>query len=488
MKKLSVVTLVGFLSAALAGQGTTDLAAWIMSVQPTSRIRSAFSLKDVESLTGVAVLVSGPHQDGAFDFESTTDFGHYNPAFLRLVIDTLLSDRTSATTTRELAQRLFRFRSFRGRLFSLSAARCALQRDPARFTEFQEAYAGLIEAGERFSGYRGALARWNDWDSGYGAEDLAFWSRREWDGTSDLVAEGIRKALRRFVDFATYQARVGCLQGQAPTEPTPLLFTTESFLDHRPWADPSALSCREELIRRHAWGPDGPNTSLDARIDDQEQIAHAMATAGCSPQWVKGPHFGLMVDGNRLRWQPVELQFTLEFTHFDGCQKEKLVDLRVHMTERPENLLLLRAGKPLAAPSFFSEAREEPGAGARSEMVDLASGKIPGLKRLFKSREIGPFQTTESIQPPDRVLATSLWAEFEDGRKTKIAERHGTGKYSYSEPSIENIMILDINGDSEPDFLYDSDNGGRYLALTKDGELLRVITLVTDQFSGVGGC
>jgi hypothetical protein len=64
----------------------------------------------------------------------------------------------------------------------------------------------------------------------------------------------------------------------------------------------------------------------------------------------------------------------------------------------------------------------------------------------------------------------------------------GGGDYGYSEPSISDVRILDVNGDDEPDFLYGVDNGGQYLVLTRHGEILRVIPLVTAKYSGVGGC
>ncbi len=467
-------------------QDSKDLVAYVISVPPSGRIRGSTTLKDVESAVGVKVFLSGPHRNGALDFKATREFGHYNPEFLRRVIDTLLGDGAPV-------ERLSLFSAFHERLLSLSAARCHVQNAPEPFAEFEREYAGAIEAGERFSAY-GELSKWNDFRAGYGAEDLAFWARRDWDGTFDLVSEGVRKALRR-VDFSKYHARVGCLQARDPTEPTPLFFTTDSFLDHRDWGDPSALPCREELIERHAWrdppvwrGGSLPRIELDARIEGPEQIA-VLSAAGCPENLIAGPHFALLVEEGRLRWQPAELDFSLEFTHYRGCDEKKLVDLRVRVTADSGTPLLLSAGKPRSAPGFFTETREEQRGGSRAAMVPLSTDTSPGLSAVYEQVEVGPRPGSEGSEK-EVVLKTTLWAEFHDGRKTKIEERQGVGggDYGYLEPSISDVKILDVNGDGEPDFLYDVDNGGRYLVLTRGGEILSAITIVTDRYSGVGGC
>ena len=112
---------------------------------------------------------------------------------------------------------------------------------------------------------------------------------------------------------------------------------------------------------------------------------------------------------------------------------------------------------------------------------------VPGLAGVYKTRERTGFQ--EEAGPERTVVSRmTLWAEFDDGRTTKLEERHGVGKYTYSEPAIENLVILDVNGDEEPDFLYDIDNLGRRLVMTRGGEILRVFVLITDEYSGVGGC
>jgi hypothetical protein len=453
-------------TAVAESQNARDLIAYITSLEPSTRIRGVVSLGQVESLVGVNAFLSGPHRNGEFDFDSTTEFGHYDPEFLRRVLDTVLGDNVPAEAMRTLVVRLPLFRAFHERVLSLSAARCYMRQAPERFAEFQREYADGIAKGERFSAY-GKLSKWNDFHAGYGAEDLAFWARRDWDGTSDLVAEGLGRILRE-LDFSTYHARVGCLRNA----PASLLFTTESFLDHRNWGDPSALACREKLIEQHAWSDprqwDGkflPRTAPDARIADPAEIARRLSAAGCPESLIHGPHFALVAEEGRMRWEPLDLELTLEFTHFDACYQMKLVDLRIRTKYGAEAPLLLSAGKPPAAPGPFTDARWD---------VAIERGPRPET----------PGTDTEVI------LKATLWAELQDGRKTKIEERHGVGggDYGYAEPSIDAVTVLDVNGDGGPDFLYRVDTGGRYLVLTRDGEIFDTITLVTDQYSGVGGC
>jgi hypothetical protein len=465
----------------LAGQ--SRLADLVRSKEPGDGIAGHFSFSELGEAAGVPVFLSGPHGEH-LNYGARDDFGHYNPQFLRVVIDTLLSDDSP-----DLTKRFLKYPTVRERLPLLAAARCAMQKDPSRFKEFSRDYEAIMKAKKRFSSYSPPLSNYRDWEAGYGAEELAFWYRREKDGTADLVQEGLAKGLRRYA-LQEFQKYGSCLTGSGTAGANPgTYFVPDSFVDHETWGDPSILPCREKLLELQGFdlASGSPERPAPKTIRGAKNIAKALKAAGCDLSVVSPPHWGLFAEEGTATWRPVKGEFELTVSlKPEGCNEGAGLVALPFRVSGPSPLLLRAGGAGGSSPYLAQTRRGKPV--KETGRIPLSHPVVPGVARVYLVYKTEPFYELHAKKPETVVSQMTLWADTMAGQRMKLEERNGVGKYTYSPARIENVTILDANGDGHPDFLYDIDNGGKRLALTRDGALVETVILVTDEYSGVGGC
>lgn len=168
--------------------------------------------------SGTTVFLSGPHDNQQLNLSSRTDFGRYNPRFVRFLIDHAIpaaADRGFYEETKFVWQasvaplarvylatyRKWRsqpelLRAERERYETLLAAGNLPEADYERYYDFlldsfgDEGRAGASEGG-RFASdaaYDGNVVK----------TAAAFWLRRHIDGTAELFYEGLEKAIRTY--------------------------------------------------------------------------------------------------------------------------------------------------------------------------------------------------------------------------------------------------------------------------------------------------
>ncbi len=165
------------------------------------RLLHAASYADVVGWAPFPPFKSGPHTAGRLDLEQRSSFGHYDPRFVDWLVDRAIPGAKDAA---------FRARtqgSYDGMLRvparCLFYARRFLAEDP-RAADMRKAYDAWIE------GKGDSDPRWSWWEMMPGeyepqtiiSSGVAFWMRREKDGTADRFAAGLEKLLSAYdADF-----------------------------------------------------------------------------------------------------------------------------------------------------------------------------------------------------------------------------------------------------------------------------------------------
>lgn len=153
---------------------------------------------------GMTIFSSGPH-GSTLNLDAERDFGRYNPAFVRWVIDHAIpgaGDRALAAATQSAYDARMRVAA---RAFY--TARLLLKEDRSFFEGEKKRY-------ERFLKEGGDKPFWSYWEKmpgqyeaqAIGGTGLAFWLRRSMDGTDHLFEQALEKLLatydREFLDQA----------------------------------------------------------------------------------------------------------------------------------------------------------------------------------------------------------------------------------------------------------------------------------------------
>lgn len=173
--------------------------------------------------SGVSVFLSGPHDNQQLNLSSRTDFGRYNPRFVRFLIDHAIpaaADRGFYEETKFVWQAsvaplarvyLATYRKWqahpellqaeRARYESLLASGNLPEADYERYYDFlRDSFGDEGRSGASDDGSSAA-----DDFTGTGVYDgnvvktaAAFWLRRHIDGTAELFYEGLEKAIRTY--------------------------------------------------------------------------------------------------------------------------------------------------------------------------------------------------------------------------------------------------------------------------------------------------
>ena len=139
-----------------------------------------FTPRELSQLANIPPFLSGPHVT-RFDSKYVESFGHYNPAFIEWAKQTLLTqDGASFHITDRIFQEHLSFH-----VEYLLGARYYLLANPTRFEELSRAYKSALQAKRAFNPLDEIVYQ----DGSYDGQYLAYWLRREIDGTAPAVQE-----------------------------------------------------------------------------------------------------------------------------------------------------------------------------------------------------------------------------------------------------------------------------------------------------------
>jgi hypothetical protein len=217
---------------------------------------SRVTLASIRALANVDIFLSGPHAKDSLVLDSADSFGHYNPAFVRWLVD------VAGPSARESAAREKTQPAYDANVKPLAhvfwKVYAKAQRDKTCFDKEKTAYADLIAKKKLPRDY---YERWfffmnpffcekgarkdnfyydNGFDGGVSGNVtksvVGFWLRRAMDGTYDAFAEGLKKviaayepdlmkaapppdgaAINRALDAATKSASAACREPSSKT-------------------------------------------------------------------------------------------------------------------------------------------------------------------------------------------------------------------------------------------------------------------------------
>jgi hypothetical protein len=180
---------------------------------------SSVTLAAVRALAGVEIFASGPHTEGALVLDAPQEFGHYDPAFVRWLMDAAAPSPRGSAGQRATQASYDRHMKPLAEIFwkTLTKARA----EPVCFAREKKAYADLIAKKKLPRDY---YERWfyfmnpyfcirppkqNDtfyfshgFDAGVNGNVtksvVGFWLRRAMDGTMDGFAEGLKALITSY--------------------------------------------------------------------------------------------------------------------------------------------------------------------------------------------------------------------------------------------------------------------------------------------------
>ena len=192
------------------------------------RTLTVFSWDHFLTLAPVSPFKSGPHGKTGLDLQSQSTFGHYDPAFVRWAIDTLVPASTD-TSLRKATQGIYnhQVRTLARVHFKVWQA---INHDPKWRTTEAALYQASIAKGyedhmmhiDHYHDTLGhAASNWGDNDPNTVRTATMWWVRRSIDGTADLWSEGLLRLLKAY-DGAWLDSKLASPTGPAPArEPGP---------------------------------------------------------------------------------------------------------------------------------------------------------------------------------------------------------------------------------------------------------------------------
>ncbi len=192
-KVMEVVTLWKLLSYDYQPNRDTD-GTWLMEgFRSKYAMAKKYVSPDILAATyGTPVFLEGPHKED-MDFNSTTSFGHYNPAFI---------SKVTADVKTVLANPFFRgliketYPNFEGMAKTYKNAYLYINEKPKRLKGIRKSYlrqlrqkSGTTEGSmqETFRAYADSQDEESDWYEAVTAP--SFWVRRSIDGTDKQIYE-----------------------------------------------------------------------------------------------------------------------------------------------------------------------------------------------------------------------------------------------------------------------------------------------------------
>ena len=168
-----------------------------------AKVRTKAGLAVLENLSGVKVFLKGPHQKGKLNLKAKSDFGRYNPTFVRWLATHGIPGRQDPILRRQLQPVYDKHlrRTARG----VYVAHQNLKTQPRRMKQTQARYLELLEAKKDAGEFLQETFR-DDTDryekSGHDWYEVnvahGFWVRRSIDGTIDEFHTALTRLLETY--------------------------------------------------------------------------------------------------------------------------------------------------------------------------------------------------------------------------------------------------------------------------------------------------
>lgn len=465
---------------AVAAEDSARMWESIASAFIRDKLRQPIKPEQWQSWAGVPVFLEGPHRADRIDFNNQSEFGHYNPEFLKWALE-LIPDRPEGLFYQS-TQAVFKAK-FSEQFEYLAIAAAILDTQPAMLLDGTAVYKRFIADGKHFSpqeGFPGLRAHIQAGDYYYLAEGeaFAFWIRRSIDGTFDTLQQIVRK-IAEIYDPKTYQTMMAIQANYEPVERKTVAFTPASFIDFFDVGfQESLLRCRSQLIAKLAPELAGIEVRHDKPVI--KNITHAVwqevlfSTPGCAQFSSDRDYFGLHATAREfgnlsLSWKPAAFKFegTIE-RQSGGCEGlnvsvinltvndqtgEPLVWIGLPKGEKPGAAVALQGELP--KPGDFSSAKA-----ARVE-VDL-SGQVPAPLKSLRLRAEYIFVEGDvySVKAKQVDLESTL-----DGQSYEVlhSSKGWEGKYDYTNAFIGGVVAGDFDADGNLELLFNTMGNGRTL-------------------------
>jgi hypothetical protein len=166
---------------------------------------TALSYEALVKVSGTTPFVRGPHSSTRLSLNDPRDFGRYNPAFVRRLVDSAIPAADDAalraetqplydTYVRQLARVYF---VVHRRLESQPAFKKKMRNEYLRVMDEKNPNWGAYY--DKFSTFLGeADSDWGGYDPNLQSAAVAWWLRRDVDKTAPLFLEGLTKLLRTY--------------------------------------------------------------------------------------------------------------------------------------------------------------------------------------------------------------------------------------------------------------------------------------------------
>jgi hypothetical protein len=168
-----------------------------------AKVRKNAGLAALENLSGVKVFLKGPHQKGKLNLKAKSDFGRYNPAFVRWLAIHGIPGQQDPILRRQLQPVYDKHLRRTARGFYVAYQN--LKAQPRRMKQVQTRYLELLEA-KKDAGdflqetFRDDTDRYEKSDHDWYEVNVAhgFWVRRSIDGTIDEFRIVLARLLKTY--------------------------------------------------------------------------------------------------------------------------------------------------------------------------------------------------------------------------------------------------------------------------------------------------
>ncbi|MCV6636449.1 hypothetical protein [Candidatus Albibeggiatoa sp. nov. NOAA] len=163
--------------------------------------KGLLDLNDLQKMADMPVFLSGPHKNNLPDLEAGQDFAHYNPEFVQWLTENLIP-AADDEELRELTQPFYdQYVQPLARTYYQSYQ--SLQENADYFAEETKLYADAVKKRQLPDYYYEKFYDFADlYESGYNGNvvkgAVAFWIRRNVDGTIDQFVAGLEKLLSTY--------------------------------------------------------------------------------------------------------------------------------------------------------------------------------------------------------------------------------------------------------------------------------------------------
>ncbi len=472
------------------------------------KIRQPIKPEQWQTWSGVPVFLSGPHGPDRIDFLNESDFGHYNPAFLKWA-ESQIPDQPEGAFYYLTQSAFDNYFSEQFRRLALSAA--VLEAQPHLLQEGLVIYKPFLDSGDHFSPYvrlaKVGINYGTEFNGQYDDLDkqaLAFWIRRSIDGTYDEFQKIVRK-IARIYHPELYQKMKALYARTESYKGEPVVFTPQTFVDRNNLElDASTLPCRSQAIvelapellgKEVVW-----NKPLIKNVPHAAWQKFLFSTPSCAPFNKEINYFGLYATTDEtgtesLSWKPADFLFegTIERS-IEGCTDQTTMYVKLEVKDKKGVPIiwvgLPRGKKPGNVAAFQGELpspEDFPSDRTTQIAIDL-SGQVPSpLLALRINARYGFFKGDSYYRV---VIEQADLEATTDGQSYQVLySSHGYGHYTYSNAHIGRVIAGDIDADGKVEFIFDSqDKGKTLLEIDQSGEPALPVPLQIVVDPGVAGC